>query len=175
MTTIRSATPDDAEMLAELAERTFRDTFKGENTAADMDLHCERNFAAGIQRREILDPACLTLLAFVDDALAGFAQVRWESASDCVAAHRPAELYRIYVSSDWHGRGVAQAIMDEVIAAAVKAGSDALWLGVWERNPKATAFYRKYGFDVVGDQVFKLGNDPQRDLIMAMNLENRTN
>ena len=42
-----------------------------------------------------------------------------------------------------------------------------LWLGVWERNVRAQAFYRKQGFTVVGSQIFRLGSDPQRDLVMA--------
>jgi RimJ/RimL family protein N-acetyltransferase len=45
--------------------------------------------------------------------------------------------------------------------------SDVVWLGVWERNPRAIAFYRKFGFVEVGDKVFPLGTDPQRDIVMA--------
>ena len=41
-----------------------------------------------------------------------------------------------------------------------------IWLGVWEKNPKAISFYKKFGFVEVGDQVFPLGNDPQRDIVM---------
>ena len=40
-----------------------------------------------------------------------------------------------------------------------------------ERNPRATAFYRKCGFSVVGDHVFMLGQDQQRDLILAAQLD----
>jgi ribosomal protein S18 acetylase RimI-like enzyme len=42
-----------------------------------------------------------------------------------------------------------------------------VWLGVWERNPKAIAFYKKFGFREVGAHVFPLGSDPQRDVVMA--------
>jgi ribosomal protein S18 acetylase RimI-like enzyme len=41
---------------------------------------------------------------------------------------------------------------------------------VWERNPKAIAFYRKNGFRVVGEHSFMLGRDQQRDLILAAQL-----
>jgi len=46
-------------------------------------------------------------------------------------------------------------------------GADVVWLGVWERNPRAISFYKKFGFIEVGDHVFPLGNDPQRDIVMA--------
>jgi len=51
--------------------------------------------------------------------------------------------------------------------------SDVVWLGVWERNPRAMAFYKKFGFGEVGDHVFPLGTDPQRDIIMARPVFNR--
>jgi ribosomal protein S18 acetylase RimI-like enzyme len=59
--------------------------------------------------------------------------------------------------------------MRACLAEAEKRGHDSLWLGVWEHNPKAQAFYRKWGFVEVGTQIFQLGNDPQRDLIMQRN------
>jgi ribosomal protein S18 acetylase RimI-like enzyme len=41
---------------------------------------------------------------------------------------------------------------------------------VWEHNPKAIAFYRKFGFETVGDHTFMLGLDRQRDIVMALKL-----
>jgi ribosomal protein S18 acetylase RimI-like enzyme len=45
-----------------------------------------------------------------------------------------------------------------------------LWLGVWERNARALAFYSRWGFTEVGEMHFLLGNDPQRDLVLALAL-----
>jgi len=38
---------------------------------------------------------------------------------------------------------------------------------VWERNWRAQAFYRKFGFIEAGDHVFMLGTDAQRDIILV--------
>jgi ribosomal protein S18 acetylase RimI-like enzyme len=61
------------------------------------------------------------------------------------------------------------------MAAAVEAararGARTLWLGVWERNERAIAFYRKSRFADVGTQTFVLGTDRQRDLVLARPLE----
>lgn len=170
MVEVRRAIASDAQALAVLAEQTFRETFASENSAADMEAHCSTNFSADIQAREIQDPGIVTLLAEVQRELAGFAQVRPESSIESVSARYPSELYRLYVSSERHGQGVAQNIMREVLSVAGSVGSDFLWLGVWEHNPKAIAFYRKYGFEVVGDHVFQLGEDSQRDLVMSVKL-----
>ena len=63
--------------------------------------------------------------------------------------------------------GRRTALMKEVFRAAGRAGCDCLWLGVWEHNPKAIAFYRKFNFEIVGQQAFMLGNESQRDIVMS--------
>lgn len=168
---MRKATLRDAKQLSEVAERTFRDTFGAMNTPEDMDLHCVSSFGEAIQAGEISNPDMLTLLSEEDGEVVGFAQLRWGGAPDCVSAEAPGEIQRLYVVREWHGKGVAQALMDACLEALKGRGSDAAWLGVWERNPRAISFYRKFGFEEVGDHAFPLGTDPQRDIVMARPLE----
>lgn len=171
MITLRRATVADAARLAVLAERTFRDTFTGENSPQDMETHCAENFSTEIQMSELADPQRITLLAEAGETAAGFAQLVLGSAPECLSCARPAELNRLYLLGAWHGRGVAQELMAAVLSAAAQANCDHVWLGVWERNPKAITFYRKFGFEVIGEHRFVLGRDPQRDLLMALRIE----
>ena len=168
MAVLRLALPGDAPSLAVLAERTFRETFGSRNSPENMDLHCERNFGPDIQLREIGDRGIITTLANEAGQLAGYSQLKLASASPAVAARQPAELHRIYVAAEWQGRGIAQALMKQALADAARAGCDRLWLGVWEHNPKAMAFYKKFGFEIVGTHAFMLGHERQRDLIMSV-------
>jgi ribosomal protein S18 acetylase RimI-like enzyme len=46
-------------------------------------------------------------------------------------------------------------------------GYETLWLGVWEHNERAQAFYRKWGFMQVGYKKFTIGSDVQHDFVMA--------
>lgn len=171
MVTIRTAIPQDSAPLAAIAEHTFREAFGTDNSPEDLELHCVQHFHAEIQGREIADPQLITLLAEVAGKLAGFAQLRLDKSKSCVQAARPAELNRFYVASEWHGQGVAHDLMRAVLAAAARAGSDCVWLGVWEQNPRAIAFYRKFGFEAVGNHIFMVGQDPQRDLILVTDIE----
>ncbi|TAM63798.1 MAG: GNAT family N-acetyltransferase [Rhodanobacter sp.] len=167
MPVIRRAESTDAPRLAELAELTFRHTFEAANTPEDMRLHCATHYGEVIQAREISDPEMATLVGEHDGQLVGFAQLRWGHSPDCIKAERPAEIQRLYVREAWHGKGIAQDLMAESIALAKAAGADQVWLGVWEHNPRAIAFYRKWGFAEVGAHVFPVGTDPQRDIIMT--------
>lgn len=168
---IRAAAEPDAGALAELAERTFRDAFTQLNRAEDIDLHCRASYGESIQAAEIRDPGRTTLLCHDGDRLIGYGQLRRAGAPSCIVAARPAEIQRLYVDAAWHGKGVAHALMAALLEAAAAGGADVAWLGVWERNPRAIAFYGKSGFAVVGEHVFVLGNDPQRDLVLASRFE----
>jgi len=85
----------------------------------------------------------------------------------CVTGPRPIEIARFYVDFRWHGRGVARRMMAAAAAEAERRGAATLWLGVWEHNPRAIAFYAKCGFEDVGSHVFMVGNDAQTDRLMA--------
>ena len=168
---IRQAKQNDAKSLAQLAEHLFRETFSSENLGTNIEMFCLQNFGSEIQQQEILNSNIVTFLAEIECKLVGFAQLRLESYINTIKARRPSELYRLYVSSEQHGCGLAHKIIKEVLCAASNANSDYIWLGVWENNPRAIAFYQKYGFSVTGEHVFKLGLDPQRDIIMAAEIE----
>lgn len=164
---IRFAIPSDARSLAELAERTFRDTFSEANTNEDMMLHCKTSYGEPIQAGEISDPALVTLVCEEQDGLIAFAQLRWGKAPGSISGDRPGEIRRLYVAADWHGKEIAQELMKACLSQFEKENTGTIWLGVWERNPRAISFYKKFGFSEVGEHIFQLGADRQRDIVMA--------
>lgn len=164
---IRSARESDAAALAALAERTFRDAFGADNEPEDMDQHCAKNFGRDIQAGEIMNPKIRTFVADLEGALIGLGQLRRSEPPSGIAAVRPLEIQRLYVDREWHGSGVAQALMRVMLDSAARDRADRVWLGVWERNARAIAFYKRCGFETVGEHVFALGSDLQCDLVMV--------
>ena len=166
MATIRHGTVADAPALAAFAARTFQETFAHQNTEADMAAHLEKAYGITQQTAELSSPDVTTLLAHRDDTLGAFAQVRRIRPPEVVPDQDALELRRFYVDRPAQGTGLAQTLMAAVFETARAAGARHLWLGVFERNPRAIAFYRKCGFHDVGSQIFVLGSDPQRDRVM---------
>lgn len=163
---IRLALPADAVALSDLAVRTFRDTFGSENTAEDMAMYLAKSYSVTQTEQELADPAMATLVAESDGALIAFAQLRLGSEPPHGEVEAPLEIWRFYVDRPWHGQGVAATLMAHVDAHAAERGVRTIWLGVWERNARGIAFYRKAGFTDVGAQEFVLGTDIQRDRVM---------
>jgi diamine N-acetyltransferase len=170
MQAIRLACGGDAAALAALAERTFRATFAAGSSAEHMERHCVRSYGEALQAAEIADGEVRTLLAHRGEELAGFAQLRLAGPPPACVAGPAVEIQRLYVDVPWHGQGVAPALMRALLALAAQQGATRVWLGVWEHNPRAIAFYEKFGLRVVGAHDFDLGGDLQRDLVMQLQL-----
>jgi ribosomal protein S18 acetylase RimI-like enzyme len=164
---IRRGAPDDAIRLAEFGARAFVETYGSYNTASDLAGYLAVTYGELQQRAELVDPDCEYVLAERAAELVGFALVREGQAPAGVLGTHAIEIRRFYVASAMHGLGLAAMLMRETTSAARRRGADALWLGVWEENPRAIRFYEKQGFARVGRQRFLLGGAEQSDLVMA--------
>ena len=171
--TIRRATGQDATVLADLGARTFYDAFAHHNKPEDIERYIAGAFNLAQMARELADPRSTFLLAQMNGQAIGYAKLRAGDAPDCVDGPRPIELERIYVDQNAHGRGVGAALMRTCLDEARQADYGAVWLGVWERNDHAQAFYRKWGFCDVGAKTFTVGADVQNDRVMMCVLDGR--
>jgi GNAT superfamily N-acetyltransferase len=167
---IRRAEASDAAALTAFARLTFVETYAGLNSPADTDQHLDEFYHEDRQRQELTDPCMHTLLAYAQTELVGFAQLEQVPVPECVEAERAVGLKRYYVKSSWHGKGIAGPLLLAVVDAARSMGASHLWLTVWNRNPRAIAYYSKVGFQRVGSNTFMVGADPQDDSIMLLEL-----
>jgi ribosomal protein S18 acetylase RimI-like enzyme len=167
---IRYAAAADAALLAELGAKTFYETFASENTPENMADYLASAFSPSKQAAELADPAGCFLIAESGGIPAGYARLRTGEAPPEIGDPGAIELQRIYVLRDWQGHKVGAALIQACLNEATAKGHATIWLGVWEHNPRAIAFYQKWGFEQVGAHVFQLGDDPQTDLVMRRSL-----
>lgn len=172
---VRLAQSTDARALSTFAARMFRETFGPYTPPEDLAVHLAATYTVEQQATEIIDPTGDVLVAEMSSpdgipVLVGYAYVFRTGAPPCVRGPDPVELRRLYVDTLWHGRGVAQVLMAEVLRRAQGWGGRTLWLGVWEHNLRAQAFYRRYGFERVGEHIYPVGSDPQVDWLMSRSI-----
>jgi ribosomal protein S18 acetylase RimI-like enzyme len=163
---IRRGKTGDAAVLAELGARTFSETFAPDNSPANMAAYLASAFSPAQQTSELTDSSSLFLIAETNGVAVGYAMLRSGNVLDNVTGKNPIELVRLYVSQESLGSGVGPALMQACVAEAKRRGHETLWLGVWEHNARAQAFYRKWNFTEIGTHVFQLGDDPQTDILM---------
>ena len=168
---LRVADTSDAATLSRLATRLFAETFGPDNSVEDMRDYLASAFNPEAQAAELAEQARVVWIAEDErDTPVGYATLLRDSTGTGVTGERPAEIERIYVDRSLHGQGVAAMLMNTCIEQARSWGCDVIWLAVWERNPRAIAFYAKTGFVQVGEKDFQLGSDTQHDHVMARRL-----
>ncbi len=167
---IRYGKAADAALLAELGASTFSDTFAADNTPENMAVYLASAFTPTQQAAEIADSQCLFQIAEQAGVALGYAMLRCENVLDGISRDKPIELVRLYVSREALGSGVGSRLMQSCISEAKQRGYKTLWLGVWEHNHRARAFYRIWNFQEVGTHVFQLGDDPQTDILMQRSI-----
>jgi ribosomal protein S18 acetylase RimI-like enzyme len=167
---IRAAVPADAETLAGIAASTFPLACPPSTTAESIAAFIAENLSEANFDGYLADPERSLLLAFVDGVVAGYTMIIFGEPidSDVLAAIsvRPtAELSKVYVAPGHHGGGIAQALVEASVDAAVARGVAGMWLGVNQENVRANRFYEKSGFTRVGAKRFFLGGNYEDDFV----------
>jgi GNAT superfamily N-acetyltransferase len=169
--TFRYGTPADAVALSGFMAHAFTSAFGALNDPGRLAVFLAETYTPKKQGAELIDPAVSTIIAESEGRLAGYAQVRNNVyVPEGVTGPDPIELARFYVDPARIGGGVARPLMDRAKDEARRRGGQTFWLGAWEINARAIAFYRKCGFAAVGKHTFDVGGDLQTDLVMMTSL-----
>jgi ribosomal protein S18 acetylase RimI-like enzyme len=164
---VRPAGPRDVPALAALAARTLRETYAADHDPAQLERQIAETLAPDRLAAEVADPGCVTLLAHIGDEPAAYATLRSDPAPACVAGPDTIELARIYVLRRHQREGVGSALLAAALAEAQRRRRRTMWLSVWDRNARALAFYRRWGFADAGTAPFTFGGVEYDDLILA--------
>ena len=165
---VRALSANEATSFSAFAERLFRETYTEGYDPADVDAYVSHAFSPAQQAAELAEPGGRVLV--MEDArngLLGFAHLRQTPAPAILEGRSAVEISRFYVDRPWHGRGIARVLMSACIAEARSRAADALWLLVYQDNPRAVAFYEKSGFRKSGTQPFRLGRRVDQDWLMV--------
>lgn len=168
---IRRAHADDAATIAALGARLFVQAYGDAMDADDVATYLRATYGEAQQAAELREAGTAVWLARAPDGEpAGFAMLRRRPLPLADASPNGAELARIYVDRDWQGHRLGALLFGAAVSEARALGADLLWLSVWQRNPRAIAFYQHLGLRVVGEAEFVVGRDRQRDHLMALPL-----
>lgn len=167
---IQVAGNKDAELIADLSRRTFYDSFAAQNTKEDMDKFMNELFTKDALMKEVGAPGNLFLLAYAGNEVTGYARMRDGEKRPELGNKHSIEIARIYATQQSIGKGTGSALIQRCIDIAKEMKREIIWLGVWEHNQRAIAFYKKWGFEKFAEHDFVLGNDVQTDWLMKKQL-----
>lgn len=167
---VKKCTLADLHILQELSYETFNDTFKNQNSPDNMQAYLERAFNLNQLEKELSNQFSQFFFVFLNQELAGYLKVNTNGAQTEEMGEESLEIERIYIKKTFQKHGLGKYLLNKAMEIAIERRVKKLWLGVWDKNENAIAFYKKMGFVQTGAHSFYMGDEEQTDFIMILTL-----
>lgn len=164
---IKKCTLEDLPTLQEISVKTFQETFQHQNSPENMAAYLNRAFNRTQLEKELVNSSSQFFFISVDNDLAGYLKINTDGAQSEAMGEDFLEVERIYIKSEFQKQGLGKHLFKKALEIAQVSNKKKIWLGVWEKNENAIAFYKKAGFVETGSHSFFMGEEEQIDLIMT--------
>lgn len=160
-------TAADVIALQQISRETFYDTFVGTTPEKDMADFLDAAYAEEKLIAELQNPQS-SFYFLRNDAqdVVAYLKVNVGAAQSEDMGENMLEVERIYVRKAYQKQGLGKLLMNEAFQQAKALQKVNVWLGVWEHNTNAIAFYEKKGFQKFSEHAFVIGDDTQIDWLM---------
>ncbi len=162
---IREARERDVPPLAAFARRTFKDAFAASMAPGDLKAHLDQHLSP--QRLGEMIREDLFFLAEIRDRLVGFLQLGAARIADA-PARGAMEIRRLYVLGHFQNEGIGSKLMRTTLDHLASHGDPDIYLDVWAENEGAQRFYRRFGFETVGERPFHVASGAQTGVDLVM-------
>jgi ribosomal protein S18 acetylase RimI-like enzyme len=161
---IHEASPLEIEIIQSLIQRIWKPTYREILSDDQMEYMLARMYDP-LTLHSQMDQGHKFLLLHEDNSPVGFAgfQLNYPEPGIC-------KLHKLYLLPETQGKGLGKMLIHEVIEQAIQEGQQSLLLNV-NRNNKAFDFYKRYGFEIRGEEDIDIGGGYfMNDYIMEYNL-----
>ncbi|HEK9098830.1 GNAT family N-acetyltransferase [Bacillus pfraonensis] len=167
---IKKCTLEDLRKLQEISYETFNETFKHQNSLENMKAYLERAFNLKQLEKELSNISSQFFFICFNNEVAGYLKVNTNNAQSEEMGDESLEVERIYIKNKFQKHGLGKYLLNKAVEIAMERNKKKIWLGVWEKNKNAIAFYKKMGFIQTGAHSFYMGDEEQMDFIMTKTL-----
>ena len=157
---IRLAKKEDAQFIALLGRITFTETF-GHFFRDKKDLLDYYNLTFSIEKIEngIEKPNNIFWIAFVNRLPVGYAKLKLNSKSEFMESKNTCQLQKIYVLKDFLSMKIGFELQNLLLKKSKELEFNKIWLSVLNSNERAINFYKKNGFEKIGNHDFQIGKE----------------
>lgn len=158
---------EDLKALREISISTFDQAYRHLNDSVNFDAYLEQAFSRQQLLEEMQNPISYFYFLRNTEGIVAYIKLNLPGLPGEYYDPKALHLERIYVRYPYQDRGIGCMLLKQVYDIARQMHLDRIWLGVWQHNLKAKAFYEKQGFVKMGACKFLLGNELQEDDIMV--------
>ena len=153
---IRPAELEDINTIGFIAQQIWPDTYGKIISPEQMQYMINLFYSPASLRRQMVEDHHRFIIVEHDEEAIGFAS--WSELADPGQTGTGLyKLHKLYVLPGIQGRGLGRAILQFIYDTIRPEGATGLRLNV-NRYNKATQFYERVGFSVVGEEDVDIGN-----------------
>ncbi|GIP59494.1 GNAT family N-acetyltransferase [Paenibacillus sp. FSL W8-0186] len=167
---IKRCNHEDLRNLQAIGVETFHDTFKHQNSSENMKAYLDKAFNLKQLEKELSNTSSQFYFIYCNENVGGYLKINIDDAQSEDMGKDSLEIERIYVKKNFQKQGLGKYLVNKALEIAMERNKKKIWLGVWEKNEKAIAFYKKMGFIQTGAHSFYMGDEEQIDFIMIKHI-----
>jgi diamine N-acetyltransferase len=146
----------DVAALAQMGGQTIMESHGHSQPAEVMHSYIAEKFSQKALEVELSDPANIFYLVYYQDQLAGYSKIIYNVPIAPVPLPNITKMERLYLLRAFYDKKLGQQLLQFNIDLSKEQGQAGMWLYVWKGNDRALRFYKKAGFEIVGDGLFRL-------------------
>lgn len=131
-----------------------------------MKSYLEKAFNSKQLEKELSNTYSQFFFIYFNNEVAGYLKVNTNEAQSEDMGDESLEIERIYIKNNFQKHGLGKYLLNKAIEIAMERNKKKIWLGVWEKNENAIAFYKKMEFVHTNSHSFYMGDEEQTDFIM---------
>jgi len=156
MTTIIKAQAADASLLAHIGKQSFIESHGRSATAAVIQEYVSAKFSVEAMQEELANPDNLYHISYHQDQPTGYSKIVFDAAHPNISLPRVTKLERLYLLEAFHHLKLGKELLQFNINLSKAHRQTGMWLFVWTENERALRFYKKMGFEAIGNYDFPL-------------------
>lgn len=167
MIAIRKATTSDLDILLSFSKQTFIESHGHSCTAQDLEVYLKKAFTTDQLKAELNNNNNIFHLIYYNNTLAGYSKIIPNYGLN--NQQNITKLERIYVLKSFYGKKLGYELFLFNLKLSKTLNQKGMWLYVWTENHRAVNFYKKLGFDIVGEYDFKISathSNPNHQMLL---------
>jgi len=167
---IRKVNLRDVDQLQKIGNRTFIQSYASDMGEEHIKEYLKNAFSIEKLKAELIDKNSEFYFAELEGNVIGYLKINFGQSQTEINGKKSLEIERIYVLNEFHGKKVGQVFFEKVIEISKRKNAIYVWLGVWEKNPRAIRFYEKNGFVEFDKHIYKMGGTEPVDIMMKLKI-----
>jgi ribosomal protein S18 acetylase RimI-like enzyme len=152
----------DISVLSRICSSTFIETYEGRGKSRPFEMakrYAEEKFSEETLANELQNPLNHFFLFYADHSPIGYAKLSKKNPPEFLRITKAIQLEQIYFQREYKGQGFGKQAFRFLEKFCREKAAKQIWLGVWEENVEAIAFYKSQKFERVGSHPWKFEYD----------------